>query len=368
MPRASETIISVDPQPTPVGVRQDGAIICKGSLPRGRCNKLVVTKDGDVRCPNGHPISLADVLCAALNRADASRNVLAQFHPFSSNVRPLMKRLASPEFLNASPQSWQHHFLIDRLDIFADVIIAADHFEPECSVALRAYWERELGTIWTDVSRCLQLLKEMNTQDYFCFRERALHAFRRWGIRDPLRYLAWSEVSLEAVERLGGEAMKCAVLYRHNIEESVRLMDHGEKFPDPALLYFCKYRQNTGGECFIFTLILDPYWSHPGWRLDMQIGFSLLKEQSSSGIVAIDLSIYNTLLRKKFFQEWAKRVGQKDHPNDSIRYIVLGYDKMYVSLPHSMMPANFENPESLLELMKGLQRELCLRMPEKLEV
>lgn len=363
MPRASATKTQVDPQPTPVGVREDGAVVCKHPLSRGRCNKLVATPDGQVRCPNGHVIDMDDVLYAMVNRSDASLEALVQLKPQGCELRQLVRRLASPEFTNASEQSWQSNFLINRLDFLTDAIIWADHYEPESGAALREYWERELGSIWPDVASALQKLKGTEEVAYFSLRERALQAFRRWGKNDPLRYLAWSEVSLAAVHVLGGDALRRAPLYEHNIKVAARFLRERNKFPVSALLYLHNYCPHSKEEGYFFMMIPDPHCQHFRWcshqiALHIRKGKWLFKNQ-----VWIRACIDNSELRERFYQ-WLKKKLQTEHGSPSeekIWYSDGGFGEIMANFPPNA-DIDLADPRFHLELMQDLSNALRLRM------
>lgn len=335
--------------------RGDGVVVCNHKLPRGRCNKLMLTESGELRCPNGHLTPITDVLYEALNRPDARLCVLQKCLPSGFDLRPLIRRLSSPEFLSASKDSPYYNFLINRLDIFCEILAHADLFEPECAKALRDYWENKLPEFWPEIGRCLRMLKEIDTLNYISFRERALLAFRRWGYHDPLRYMVWSELSLEALRHLGVKHDKYAALYRHNIEETGRLLQSGNRFPTPALLYFQRHQ----GDEVAFMVIPDPYWSHNGWGLD-QIYVCIRKESSMGRMLNIKFSTTNHDLMPKLEKRIAN-FALGEFGGDDITYSG-GHGRQVSAVLPPKMRFDFAEPESHLKVVQELVSVLFLHM------
>lgn len=359
MPSASETAT--------VGTRNDGAIICKHSLPRGRCNKLIATEKGEVRCPNGHLVPLSDVLVQVLNKPDASWDMLCQGSPNSFEIRPLIRRLASPEFLQAKSESWQYNFLTYRSDVFTKILKQADLVEPECAQALRDYWERKLPEFWPEVAHYLTLLKGKDETEYFRFRERALLAFKRWSPCDPLRYLAWSELALETAK---AQNDKNAVLYEHNIAETARLFEERKRFPNPALVYLdhCGQYENAKGtkRFYVFVVTPDPYWTFPEWNDFAQIHMKLRENEAARRSVCIDVSTNaggNVRANiTKELSELAKRDSNRSEESDGlIRYQDARRDKINAILPVGMV-ADLDDPSFHLKMVRDLVSALHLRM------
>lgn len=356
---ASETII--------VGTRSDGAIICKHSLPRGRCNKLIATEKGEVRCPNGHLIPLSDILAEALNRPDASWDMLCQVSQNSFEIRPLIRRLSSPEFLQAAKESWQYNFLTYRSDIFTRILKHADLVEPECAQALRAYWECKLSEFWPEVAHCLALLKKKDKTEYFRFRERALLAYGRWTPYDPLRYLARSELALKTIK---GQNDKNAVLYEHNIAETTRLLDGQRRFPSPALVYLdhCGEYSNESGtkRFYVFAVTPDPYWTFQEWNGFAQIHMKLRENEVSQRSVCVEIHTNaggNVRANiGKGLSELAKSDSNRsDESEGLIRYQNARNDKITAILPTNMI-ANINDPSFHLKVVRDLVSALHLRM------
>lgn len=361
MPSASET--------ANVDTRNDGAIICKHPLPRGRCNKLIATEKGEVRCPNGHLVPLSDILSKVLNRPDASWDMLCQVSQNSFEIRPLIRRLASPEFLQATKESWQYNFLTYRNDIFTRILKHADLVEPECAQALRDYWECKLPEFWPEVARYLTLLKERNKTDYIRLRERTLLAYGRWTPYDPLRYLVWSELALEATK---GQNDKNAVLYEHNIEETVRFLNGRKRFPSPALVYLdhCGQYENAKGtkRFYVFVVTPDPYWTFPEWNGFAQIHMKLREDEVARRSVCIEVSTnaggsVRANITKEL-TELAKRDSNRSEESAGlICYQNARSDKINAVLPVGMI-ANIDDPSFHLKVVRDLVSALHLRMED----
>jgi hypothetical protein len=358
MPRASVT-------QKVVGVRHDGSVICKQPITRGRCDKLVANTFGQVHCPNGHNIDISDVLIEALNRPDAGGNIVMQFSLQGYDIRPFIRRLASAEFLGASRGQWQHNFLINRLDVFNAVLVHADLFEPECARVLREYWERKLPEFWPDIASYLALLKSTSKTSYIRFREQALLAFNRWSMHDPLRYLSWSELSLDAIAHGAVGSPNMAILYKHNIDESVRLLMGGERYPAPAPVFFTGHLKT---DQFWFSVSPDPYRSYPDFN---RISMWLNPMKSTGRVVCVQISIdtQDTEVHRNFNRkvrllseieaepQYRSPVGKRK------QYKIDHGDKVEILLPEGKT-ADFTDPTFHLDTVRDFVSALYLRMED----
>ncbi len=360
MPSASETT-------TVVGTRTDGAVICRHKINRGRCNKFIATEKGEVRCQNGHLTPIADILVEALNRPDAPWEVLRQFWLHSSDIRPFIRRMASPEFLAADSDSRTSITFDMAPEILMRVLKYADHSEPECARTLRAYWEGTMQRISPEIAEHLRILKEKNDlTGYFRFRERALLAFSRRGTYDPLRELGWSEVLLEVAK---ANNHKHAVLYEHNINEATRFLLQNRRFPSPALVYFNSYSPHLEKQ-YDFSVIPDPHWSFAGWNSPMQIYMGLRQDQSFGREVSIKIATNaEEGVKAKLGQrllELAKSDEKRrpSEPDEFIRFCNPHRHEVIAAKIPATMELDWNNPRFHLKVVSKLVSALYLRMED----
>jgi hypothetical protein len=292
--------------------------------------------------------------------------MLCQGSPNSFEIRPLIRRLASPEFLQARSESWQYNFLTYRSDVLTKILKQADLAEPECAQALRDYWERKLPESWPEIARYLTLLKEKSMTDYIRFRERALLAWERWSPCDPLRYLARSELALEVAK---AQKDKNVALYEHNIAETARLFEEKKRFPNPALVYLdhCGQYEDTEGtkRFYVFDVTPDPYWTFPEWSGFTQIRMRL------DGVVAgrsvwIEVSTnargnIRANIRKELSELAKKDSNCSEESAGLIRYEDADDDKISAILPVGMV-VDPDDPSFHLKVVRDLVSALYLQM------
>jgi hypothetical protein len=236
--------------------RADDAIICNGEMPRGRCNKFIATREGEVRCSNGHLVSARDIVSQNFkNSIESGRGETYLITPRDEELRMLVNYFVTPEMLenDSSQLSLMTTFYPGLL---YQIVSAAETMRPDAARTLKKYLERKIAhSHYPLLGQYLDLLKNTSHGKYLIFREKMIRCYASWDIHSPTRYLSWSEIMLEAATGLKDSTAK---LYEHNISEAGDWLGGTRDIP----IYFYRKMIYPDEVDLYFTIMVDPRWKN----------------------------------------------------------------------------------------------------------
>lgn len=238
-------------------------IICNARTGGQRCRKVVLNNQGEIVCPNKHPISLDDLLSAfALNPESDVQRIICGFNPSLEAMRAVVRRLASAEFTGATiTDSTRYYWMELYRPYFTRYLLWADICDQKSAVVLRKTWLERLQksdrVVW-------EWLGKLSPGDRAMAMERCLTAWARTGLKDRLHYVVWSPIQLEAARclndqylpfyELNTEEAKCVatgsndtrIFFDYPLMQEHRSMVHFHLLIDPQFLKLQSYWKQVG--------------------------------------------------------------------------------------------------------------------------
>lgn len=315
MPRASEVKEEVT-----LKMRHDGAIICNEKMPRGRCNKFVADKNGEVKCPNGHMISARDIA------NEAFKNFLAEgrcdtYHIFPSDeeIKLLIDYFVRPEILEDN-RSVFHMMITFAPETISQIIGSAETMRPDAAKIFKQYWENKVAyDSHPLLGKYLDLLKYDSKARYLIGREKILRSYASWGLQDPMHFLAWSETMLEAAEALNDPK---TALYKNNVYEAGRWIIEWNAIPP---IYFVGNGTGANSTSLVFTIMIDPRWQNDEIRKNFygphQVGFQFEFHQNYDDIKWFSTANDESPIAKKISDHMGECFGKNYNQKKDLNFI-----------------------------------------------